>query len=172
MEPLMRLETERTLLEPMSLDLMNGVIENNACSLRISGYRIHNEWPENDLKEAIPVFRELLIRNGMNGFNNWTISLKENATIIGSAGFIGNPDKNGMIEIGFGIVPAMRARGFCYEAVRALMKWAISGEAIRGILAHCNDDNIPSKNIIAKLGFTLTKDENGLLEWLYSNFPG
>ncbi|MDR0233073.1 MAG: GNAT family N-acetyltransferase [Dysgonamonadaceae bacterium] len=158
----MELITDRTILIPISIEIIDAVSNGT-----LNEYYHNEEWPENDLKEAFPVFKELLKENGIDGFNLWLIVDKKNNQIIGSAGYIGRPDNEGNIEIGFGIIPSKRKSGFCNESVKALIEWGLSHDEVISIIAQCGKSNIASKKTIIKLGFEYIGEEDDLLTWKY-----
>jgi RimJ/RimL family protein N-acetyltransferase len=163
----MKIRTERLILEPFTTNLIDFALAKNYSKIETLGYIATDEWPEKDLIEALPVFKKLIEENGKNGFNNWIIILKQNNKIIGSAGYIGNPDEFGNIEIGFGIIPSERRNGYCYEAVNELIKWALKQKNVFCIKASCEETNNSSKKMIQRLGFKEIKNVNGLIEWEY-----
>lgn len=129
------------------------------------GYWHDEEWPEPDLKEAFPVFETMLHENGCDGFNLWLTIEKENNQIIGSAGYIGRPDDEGNIEIGFGIIPGKRGKGFCVESVTPLLKWGFDHDTVKRITARCDKRNRASRKVIGRLGFEPIGEEGDLLIW-------
>jgi len=159
----MKLITDRTILLPIDTEIIHAI--SNGTSNRFPEYYYNEEWPENDLKEAFPVFEKLLEENGNDGFNLWLIIEKETNLIIGSAGYIGKPDQEGNIETGFGIIPSRREKGFCNESVKALLEWGLNQEEVNGIIARCDKSNMASKKTIIKLGFTYLGEKDDLLTW-------
>jgi len=160
----LKLVTDRTILFPIDIEIINAISTDTFN--RFSEYNINEEWLDNDLKEALPVFKKLLEENGNDGFNLWLIVEKENNLIIGSAGYIGKPDNEGNVEIGFGIIPSKRGKGFCNEAVKALLKWGLSHNDVNGIIARCDKYNIASRKTIIKLGFEYQSEKDDLLIWM------
>ena len=161
----MELVTERTILVPVDVGII-GVLSGGETK-QCYGYEHNDEWPEDDLREAFPTFEELLKKNGNDGFNLWLIIEKACNLIIGSAGYIGKPDDEGNVEIGFGIIPSKRRKGFCYESVKALLKWGLEHEEVNCIIARCDKTNITSKKTIIKLGFEYFSEDDNLLTWKY-----
>jgi RimJ/RimL family protein N-acetyltransferase len=159
----MELITDRTILFPIDIEMMNAI--SNGTLNQCSKYHHNEEWPENDLKEALPVFIEILKKNGTDGFNMWFIIEKKSNLIIGSAGYIGKPDSEGNIEIGFGIIPGKRAQGFCYESVKALLEWGLSHNEVNAVIAQCEQSNMASIKTIQKLGFEYLHENANLLTW-------
>jgi RimJ/RimL family protein N-acetyltransferase len=89
---------------------------------------------------------------------------------IGHLNFHMAPDENGMVEIGYTLLPAARGRGYALEAVKAAFAWATREHDIRHFRASVAPDNERSLNLIGKLGFVRTGeqwDERDGLEWVY-----
>ena len=55
----------------------------------------------------------------------WTIILKEENKMVGDLCFVGEPDAEGEIEIGYGTYDEFRKRGYMTEAVNGMINWAI-----------------------------------------------
>ena len=60
----------------------------------------------------------------------------------------------GTTEVGYGVHPLHRGRGFATEAVRALVEWVFATTALRRIDLTANLDNLPSLRVAHKAGFT------------------
>lgn len=126
------------------------------------------EWPGSDFLEALPYFREILIKNnGTRGFDSWIVVLNDTGEIVGGIGFLGNPNEYGMIEIGFATNESHRRRGYCLEAAQNLIDWAIHNDEVELITARSETDNIGSKIILSKLGFKVVNKDEKMLHWVY-----
>lgn len=161
----MILETPRTKLVPFSLELIDAASAGDRLALSGLGFKTTEEWPEADLLEALPVFRELILEHGVNGFNSWVIVDNETDEVIGSLGFLGNPDEDGRVELGFGVIPGRRRRRYCSESVSALIGWAKEQEGVMSILAHCDIDNPGSRAILSRAGFRNRETDGRTMEW-------
>lgn len=84
---------------------------------------------------------------------------KSNFEIIGSAGFHDMPDKNGMIEIGFGIVPEMQNQGFGTELLMGMWQMITERPDVKILRYTVSPENAPSMHIIKKLGFKLVGEQ-------------
>lgn len=80
-------------------------------------------------------------------------SARDEATVVGEAGFHGPPDADGRVEIGYMVACEHRRRGYAEEAVRALMAWAVAEQGIARFRASISPQNTASLNLIRKLGF-------------------
>lgn len=97
-------------------------------------------------------------------YTYFLIISKDQQVGAGTIGFKGEPDAQGLVEVGYGIDPRCRRRGYTSEALRALVEWAFAQPGCRaitatGVLPH----NAASQGVLAKCGFTFTgQDAEGL----------
>lgn len=78
---------------------------------------------------------------------------------IGYVNFHAAPDENGMVEIGYAILPAWRHRGYATEAARAALSWASADPRVRTLRASVSPDNEASRRLVASLGFVQTGEQ-------------
>ena len=161
----MKITTSRMILLSFTPELIHAALENSAASYAGMGIVPNPEWPEPDLVEALPHFRGLLLEHGATGYNSWLMLDGVSREIIGSLGFLGEPDASGSLEMGFGVVPGRRLQGYCSEAVGALVEWAASQQGVRRITAQCAVDNHVSRRVLLKTGFAEGPAEDGLAQW-------
>lgn len=79
--------------------------------------------------------------------------LRQQAIVVGSAGFHAPPDDDGMIEIGLGIVPEHRGQGYAREVLRGMWAWVLTKPEVRTLRYTVGVDNASSQAIIRSLGF-------------------
>ena len=79
--------------------------------------------------------------------------LRDEAVIVGSAGFHDLPDDTGMIEVGLGIEPAFRGRGLAQELLHGMWGWVVDQPGVRTLRYTVSPDNAPSQHIIRALDF-------------------
>ena len=80
-------------------------------------------------------------------------------SVIGHIGFHGLPGANALgaadaLEIGYGVLPAFRRRGYAIEAVLGMIAWAERAHDIHRFLASVGPWNAASLALVRKLGFT------------------
>ncbi|WP_042168127.1 GNAT family N-acetyltransferase [Paenibacillus gorillae] len=164
----MKLETTRLVVQTIDLPLLEAAAERDTHAMEALGFKTNGEWPAPDFHDAIPYFRELLIRNnGTRGFDSWIIAEKNTLEIVGGTGFLGGPDANGIIEIGFATNESHRRKGYAFEAAHALINWALNQEHVQGIVARCEPGNIGSAGVLTKLGFQLDREDAEYCYWTY-----
>ena len=81
---------------------------------------------------------------------------REHRAIIGTAGFKGPPDADGMVEIAYGIVPSFEGRGYATEAAMALVRFARETADVTLIRAHTLPEANASTRVLTKCGFRHT----------------
>jgi ribosomal-protein-alanine N-acetyltransferase len=162
----MELLTKRLLLKTLDLDLLDAAATHDDKAIAALGYRTNGEWPGEDFVEAIPYFRERLLQNnGTKGFNSWIMVEREGNEIVGGIGFVGDPDSDGLVEIGFATNESHRRQGYCQEAAQALIDWALSQTGVKGIVACCEPNNHASQWVLERLGFTIDHRDEELIYW-------
>jgi len=122
--------------------------------------------PSSDTSNIIPMYiEELKNDSSLSGWGIWLIINVSDSHIIGDLGFKGKPDKNGVVEIGYGVVDDYRRKGYGYEAVKALTNRAFEKQAVIKIVAECEKDNVPSIAILRRLGMYCESFEEDMLKW-------
>jgi RimJ/RimL family protein N-acetyltransferase len=127
------------------------------------GFRVPGGFPDDDLEgllrlrlgqmQSAPHSQQWLVR---------ALVLREEGTMVGHAGFHGQPGTTGLdpgkAEIGYTVFKPFRGRGYATEAAVALMDWA-EEEGIHQFVFSIGPWNAPSLAIARKLGFTQTGEQ-------------
>ena len=162
----MNLITERLTLFPCSAEMLQSLFDEDIDLSELIGVQVSEGWPAEELKEVAPYFIKLLSESpDMEGRLCWFIVEKDQDIVIGSIGFKAEPNKDGIVEIGFGIDPVFRQKGYATEAVKGLTDWALSQNDIQKVIAECEPDNTPSVRVLEKAGMQKTSIENDMIKW-------
>ena len=78
---------------------------------------------------------------------------RSSGMVIGSAGFKGPPDAQGMVEIAYGVDPSCQGQGFATEAAGALLRYAAADPRVRLLRAHTLPEANASTRVLGKCGF-------------------
>jgi len=166
----MTLEAPRLRLAPNARDFILALMENVELFERRSGLRaadglrdffvsgeISPAWVEK-LRESAPVDVWL------HGY--WLLE-RESETAVGAVGFKGPPDADGMVEIGYGVVPSREGRGYATEAAAAVVAFAFAQPDVKTVRAHTLPKASASTRVLVKCGFThvgeVVDPEDGLV---------
>ena len=74
-------------------------------------------------------------------------------TLVGAGGFKGAPDPDGIVEIGYSVLPDFQRKGYAFEAVDGWVKFAFAQPKVRMICAHTLANGAPSIGVLKKAGF-------------------
>lgn len=94
------------------------------------------------------------------GWHGWVFIMRwaddAPGRLVGAGGFHGRPDAQGIVEIGYSMLPSFREQGLATEAVKGLVGWALGHEAVTAITARTLADGRASRRVLEKAGFRLT----------------
>jgi ribosomal-protein-alanine N-acetyltransferase len=117
-------------------------------------------WPPGDLdRHALEFFKARLQAAGESavGWYNWYgIALDADGrrdSLVASAGYLGPPEDDGSVEIGYSVVPAARRRGYATELVEFLAARAFKFHPVRAVTAHTLESNAASAGVLLRCGF-------------------
>jgi RimJ/RimL family protein N-acetyltransferase len=105
--------------------------------------------------------------------NPWLIRLavlRDRGVIVGNAGFHDRPDHDGMVELGYTVLPRHRGHGYGREIASTLWAWADDHPQVRVLRASVRPDNVASLRIIESAGLRRIGeqwDDVDGLEWVF-----
>jgi RimJ/RimL family protein N-acetyltransferase len=86
-------------------------------------------------------------------FTNWQLIERARNTAIGSVCFMGAPNEQGEVEIGYALNLDFRGQGYMSEAVCAVTDWALRQRGVSAVLAKTDKENIKSAGVLVRAGF-------------------
>jgi [ribosomal protein S5]-alanine N-acetyltransferase len=157
--------TARLDLTPCSLAAARSSLQGPRQTAEVISVTVPETWPPRDLIDALTLYaRELARDPGHLGWGPWLAVDRHTRSLVGSVGFKGRPDENACVEIGYGIEPACRRKGYASEAVPALLDWAWAS-GVRRVVAECRPDNVASIRVLEKSGMQRTPVLGSMLWW-------
>ena len=169
----MRLDTERLALLAVTTELVGALADREAAELFL-GAAIPDGWPDSEFTGLLKVYGPWIAEDPHRlGLGPWLLLARDQDSVVGSAGFMGTLPQNGTIELGYGVHPDYRNRGYATEASRALIGWGLSQRSVERVAAKCDPDNSPSVRVLEKAGLKRHgKDLTGMLLWEARGKPG
>jgi [ribosomal protein S5]-alanine N-acetyltransferase len=163
------IETTNLRIIPCELIYLEAFMRDKQELERMLGITVPDTWPE--FPETVPRVHEFLKSDP--SATEWGYHLFVHAkdrALIGEGGYKGKPDQEGMVEIGYAIVPEYRRRGFASEAARGLASYAFSHPEVNIVQAHTLHNGIASINVLKRLGMKFAgtaedPDEGEVLRW-------
>jgi ribosomal-protein-alanine N-acetyltransferase len=73
--------------------------------------------------------------------------------LVGAGGFKGPPDAEGVVELGYSIVPERHRRGYATEAVRGMLTFAFSSPQVATVIGQTLTSLPASIGVLEKAGF-------------------
>ncbi len=105
-------------------------------------------------------------------YTYWLIIVREENKGVGLIGFKGDPciqgkyDHIGEVEIGYGIAPTYRCKGYATEAAHALITWAFENPDCDAVIAaEVLKTNLPSQRVLQKLGMRIYNETEETQFW-------
>jgi len=160
--------TERLIIQPLTFSqlkkyiLADGSLEEDLQTIYIPRVISH------ELKDAL---EHTIIPNMINSNNDylystlWTIITKDSNHIIGDLCFIGEPNQEGEIEIGYGTYEMFRDKGYMKEAISGMIEWAEKQDKVKSIIAHTMKSNQASYTLLIKNNFRKIDEMEFLYKW-------
>jgi RimJ/RimL family protein N-acetyltransferase len=76
--------------------------------------------------------------------------------LVGAGGFKGPPDPDGLVEVGYSIVPERHRRGYATEATRGLLAFAFADPLVHTVIGQTMMTLEASIGVLEKAGFRFT----------------
>ncbi|HVA90209.1 MAG TPA: GNAT family N-acetyltransferase [Chloroflexota bacterium] len=156
----------RLALIPLTLDMMHAADHDREGLSAALLARIPDDWPRPDLAEALPFFARLLAHDPTQyPWFVWVIVKVNDAVLVGDIGFRGPPMDQGMVELGYSVLPAFQGQGIASEAAVALVAWLDTLSEVRLVIARTEPDNLASQGVLRRVGMAERGMEDGLIRW-------
>ena len=167
-----RVETARLVLVPGALELAEAELQDRARLAALLGARVPEEWPPESVRDALPIILAHARAGGAPG--PWSLGwyalwrADEPPTLCASVGFKGAP-REGVVEIGYSVLPAFQRRGVATEMVRGLVAWAFAQrEGVVRVDATVEAGNAGSIGVLRRCGFVREDFDGASGLWRYA----
>ncbi len=157
------LRTSRLLLHPIDVAEAERIVARTAGPADAWA----DDFPfEGDVGAVGAFLRATATGGEQRPFGFYRITRLDDGLAVGGIGFKGRP-VGGCVEIGYGLVPSARGRGFAAEAAVALLTVA-TGQGLARVVAETTPDNIASQRTLLRAGFrpVSTSEDHLLFEVL------
>ena len=138
------LRTARLLLRALTVDEARAVRAGEPPP----DHRFAEGYPLPDTLDGLGLF----LRHEEERWGFSLIVRLDDGLVIGEIGFVG-PPRDGVVTIGYAIVPSARRQGYATEAIAALSEWALAQPGVDVVRAQTLPDNEPSIRALLRAGF-------------------
>lgn len=162
------LETQRLILRPLTYEQLLKYIRNDNSLEKELNLIESCRTISPELKEAL---EQTILPNVADTTRNylfstlWTVILKEENKMVGDLCFVGEPNEEGEIEIGYGTYTEFRNRGFMTEAVSGIINWATMQKNVKSIIASTEKGNHDSFAVLIKNNFLKFGESESEYQW-------
>ncbi len=157
--PTIRRATPRLDLVAATLEHVAAELESPARLAVLLDAEVEAGWPPGEYdREAQVFFRDRLAEGGdaAVGWFGWYAVRRADAgrraVVVGAGGFLGPPDDDGEVEIGFSVVDSWRGHGYASEMAEALVGVALADRRVARIVAHTTEANVASCGVLRRVG--------------------
>ena len=84
--------------------------------------------------------------------------------VVGMVGVTRGPDERGAVEVGYGVVAAVRRRGVATRALMGLLD-ELRECSVRRVVARTDRDNVASQGVLARAGFRIVGEDARQVLW-------
>lgn len=163
----MVLHTERLILEPITLPLVEAVLAGDRRrSEELAQARFPSEWPGAAVIErAFKVYPDAVRADPDTRLwgDRLMITRHGERRVVGSVIFHGRP-VNGVAEVGYGVERGSQGQGMATEGTRACVEWALKQPGITAVRATTFTWHRASVRVLEKVGMCIIgTDEHELL---------
>ncbi len=159
----MQLRTDNLTLIASTLAHIRAELETPELLGEMLNATVSSEWPSGEYdRDAMEFFRACFEQGGeeVEGWYGWYAirdpDEKFPPTLVGAAGYFGPPDANGIVEIGYSVLPEWQRCGYASEMTDALVKNVFSQASVKSVIAHTTEDNPASIAVLMRCGFSAT----------------
>lgn len=120
---------------------------------------------EGDKRACLAYLRQLPVIGGpsrSNPFGYYQILMS--GQVVGGIGFHG-PPRDGLVEVGYGVVPEVRRQGVATEALRQVLAVAGGFAQVRRICGRTTPDNVASQRVMLGVGMQLVGRDPDFLHY-------
>lgn len=145
------LTTGRLVLRPITALPVEAIVGGNRLP----------DWASDYPDEGDVVIARMLTTNGLPAGSARAFGIRQmversSGLVVGGVGFFG-PPADGSVEIGYGVVPSRRSRGYATEAVHAMIEFAFRQDGVRSVRAGVELSNPASVRVLEKAGMVLVR---------------
>ncbi len=160
--------TQRLILKPLTYNQLIKYINCNNSLEEELNLKPNSRTISLELREAL---EQTILPNVANKSKNylystlWTAISKTENQMIGDLCIVGEPNKEGEIEIGYGTYEEFQNKGFMTEIVQGIIEWTKTQPKVKSILASTEKANLASCKVLEKNNFVVVGETDSLLNW-------
>jgi ribosomal-protein-alanine N-acetyltransferase len=148
--------TNRLQLIPAGARLLRAALAGDRALGQALQAQVPASWPPKYLDRGPIEYVLERMRQGPEQEGWWlhfVVLTNASRIVVGSAGYKGPPEKDGTVEVGYGIVDDHQRRGYASEATRGLLAHAFARPAVKRVIAETFPEMTASIGVLNRCGF-------------------
>lgn len=162
------METERLQLISCDVDILEKALMGKEALANYLNVSVPEKWTEFGEEPFRYALQKIRSSEASKCWWSYFPIYKQEHSLVGTCGYKGPPDENGMVEIGYEIFAEYRNRGLATELAQALIENAFERKEVKLVQAHTLAEVNASVKVLQKCGFLQTaiiEDEEDGLIW-------
>jgi RimJ/RimL family protein N-acetyltransferase len=162
------IETKRLIIKPLTYDQLVKYMRNDDSLELELNLTPTSRSISPDLKEALEQTIMPVVADSNKNYlfsTLWTIILKSENKMVGDLCFVGEPNADGEVEIGYGTYEEFQGKGFMTEAVGGMIGWAKKQTGVKSIIASTDKSNIASYSVLIRNNFIKIGETETMFRW-------
>lgn len=147
------IHTPNMTLQSCSIPHLEALIQGASAFENAFGVKVTEGYLE--FPEALPYALAQLQSGAPETWGTYLFIHSADHALIGLGGYKGAPDAEGIVEIGYGIAPAYRGKGYAREAAQGMIDYAFRQPAVEKVWAHTLAEPNASVRVLTKCGLTM-----------------
>lgn len=161
-----QLTTEHLRMESWTAELAEAALHEKHHLAEMLGAQVPEDFPNQPVRDFVLPHKAAELREDPSrGVWSGIIIHNSDKIVIGSMGFKAPPSEQGMVEIGYDIIPAYQGRGYATEMARAFVTWAFEQSSVARITAECLLDNWASIRVLQKVNMRQLESTDKMHRW-------
>lgn len=150
------IETERLLLVPFTVDVLDSLIESDESFMCKYGYKNEGGPYLKPSPEYLAKMKQRLIDfpEEYPLAVDYMIIIKDNKTVIGTVYYKYLPNDEGVSEVGYGMNSNYEGNGYMSEALQAILGFG-KNNGVKTVVAETTYQNLKSQNVLKRCGFSV-----------------
>jgi [ribosomal protein S5]-alanine N-acetyltransferase len=162
------IETSRLILKPLTYEQL---VKYTKCDNSLEVELNLNETSRTISPELREAFEQTILPNVADKTKNylystlWTAISKAENKMVGDLCIVGEPNAEGVIEIGYGTYDEFQKKGFMTEIVSGMIEWTKTQPSVKSIIASTDKTNTASFKVLENNRFIKIGETETLFNW-------
>lgn len=151
----LRISTPRLELVAATAELARADADDRPRLAALLSCRVPDSWPPAVIADVLAYFAKQL-EDGvvLPGWQNWYATVRDSRTLVGGAGFMGPPNAEGIVTLGYSVAEGFERMGYATEVVGGLVRWLADTGHVKQVFATTFERHHASVRVLEKNGFT------------------